>query len=50
MKSEELATAVACAVCLAASVVLVGASGTMAVGMIAWLRNGSALTGRNFAN
>ena len=38
------------ALVLAASVVVMGVSGTMAVGMIAWLRNGSALSGRNFTN
>jgi hypothetical protein len=50
MKNKKLSTAVACAVCLAASVLLLGVSGTMAVGIVAWLRNGSALSGRNFAN
>ena len=39
MKNEKLSTAVACAVCLAASVVLLGVSGTVAVGIIAWLRS-----------
>ena len=40
MKNEKLSTAVACAACLAASVVLVGVAGTVAVGIVAWLRNG----------
>ena len=39
MKNEKLATAVACAVCLAASVLLVGFSGTAVVGIVAWLRS-----------
>ena len=38
MKNKKLATAVACVVCLAASVVLMGVSGTAAVGIVAWLR------------
>ena len=38
MRNEKLSTAVACAVCLAASVVLMGVSGTVAVGLIVWLR------------
>lgn len=39
MKNEKLSTAVACAVCLAASVVLLGVSGTAAVGIVAYLRS-----------
>ena len=39
-KNEKLSTAVACVVCLAASVLLVGVAGTVAVGLIAWLKNG----------
>ena len=35
---------------IASSVVLMGVSGTAAVGIVAWLRNGSALSGRNFTN
>lgn len=35
---------------VSASVLLLGVSGTMAVGIVAWLRNGSALSGRNFTN
>lgn len=38
-KNEKLSTAVACAVCLAASVVLLGFGGTAAVGIVAWLRS-----------
>lgn len=38
------------ALVLTASVVVVGISGTAAVGIVVWLRNGSALSGRNFAN
>ena len=38
MKNKKLATAVVCVVCLAASVVLMGFSGTAAVGIVAWLR------------
>lgn len=38
MKNEKLSTAVACAACLAASVLLLGVSGTAAVGLVAWLR------------
>jgi len=48
MKSEEFlavqaskgraATAVVCAVCLAASVLLLGISGTAAIAIVAWLR------------
>ena len=38
MKNEKLSTAVACAVCLAASIVLLGVSGTAAVALVAWLR------------
>ena len=50
MKNEKLSTAVVCAVCLAVSVLLLGISGTAALALVAWLRNGSALSGRNFAN
>ena len=39
MKNEKLSTAVACAVCLAAGIVLLGVSGTAAVGIVAWLRS-----------
>ena len=39
MKNGKFATAVACVVCLAASVVLVGFSGTAAVGIVAYLRS-----------
>ena len=39
MKNEKLSTAVACAVCLAASVALIGVSGTAAVGIVAYLRS-----------
>ena len=38
MKNEKLSTAVACAVCLAASVLLLGVSGTAALALVAWLR------------
>lgn len=39
MRNEKLATAAACVVCLAASVLLVGFSGTAAVGIVAYLRS-----------
>lgn len=38
MKNEKLSTAVACAAFLAASVLLLGVSGTAAVALVAWLR------------
>ena len=38
MKNKKLATAVTCAVCLAVSIVLLGVSGTVAVGIVAWMR------------
>ena len=39
MKNEKLSTAVACAVCLAASVVLLGISGTASLALVAYLRS-----------
>lgn len=38
MKNEKLSTAVACAMCLAASVLLLGVSGTAALALVAYLR------------
>ena len=38
MKNEKLSTAVACAVCLAASVLLLGVSDTAAIALVAYLR------------
>jgi len=38
------------ALVLTASVVLVGVSGTAAVAIVAWLRSGSALSGRRFSS
>lgn len=40
MSRSRLLASVVCAACLAASVVLVGVAGTVAVGIVAWLRNG----------
>jgi uncharacterized membrane protein len=39
MKNEKLSTAVVCAVCLAASVLLLGVSGTAALALVAYLRS-----------
>ena len=39
MSRSRLTASVVCAACIAASVVLVGVAGTVAVGIVAWLRN-----------
>jgi len=40
MSRSRLIASVAAAGCIVASVVLVGVAGTVAVGLIAWLKNG----------
>ena len=39
MSRSRLLASVVCAACLAASVVVVGVAGTVAVGIVAWLRS-----------
>ena len=43
MSGSRLLASVVCAACLAASVVLVGVAGTVAVILIAWIRDGCPL-------
>ena len=49
-RSKRLVPYIAALAVIAASVVLVGVSGTAALALVAWMRSGSALSGRNFAN